>query len=236
MRIDFQTFEVEPVPLRLEDGWRLVTLDSGERHTNAGSAYNERRAECSEACELLGVDSLRQASWDALDGLPRATARTRTPRARREHAGKGHGGRIAGRRPACRGTLAERFPCELARPVRGLHARRRDDSRTPAPRGRRRREDRRGRFRRTCPRPAGTSAYATGGRPRGACGCRRPPVEANRDAGWLTAPIGRSPGRGHPRRPARHRGAACRSPATGRRDQALRVLRADSGPCARISR
>jgi galactokinase len=71
MLIDFQTFEVEPVPLRLEDGWRLVTLDSGERHTNAGSAYNQRRAECSEACELLGVGSLRQASWDALDRLPR---------------------------------------------------------------------------------------------------------------------------------------------------------------------
>jgi galactokinase len=70
MLIDFQTFEVEPVPLRLEDDWRLVTLDSGERHTNAGSAYNQRRAECTEACELLGVHSLRQASWDALDGLP----------------------------------------------------------------------------------------------------------------------------------------------------------------------
>ncbi len=70
MLIDFQTFEVEPVPLRLEDGWRLVTLDSGERHTNAGSAYNERRAECAEACELLGIDSLRQASWEALEGLP----------------------------------------------------------------------------------------------------------------------------------------------------------------------
>ncbi len=70
MRIDFQTFEVEPVPLRLEDGWRLVTLDSGERHENAGSAYNERRAECSMACQLLGIDSLRQASWDALEGLP----------------------------------------------------------------------------------------------------------------------------------------------------------------------
>ncbi len=38
MLIDFQTFEVEPVPLRLEDGWRLVTLDSGERHANASSA------------------------------------------------------------------------------------------------------------------------------------------------------------------------------------------------------
>ncbi len=68
--IDFRTFEVEPVPLRLDDGWRLVTLDSGERRANAGSAYNERRAECFEACELLGVDSLRQAGWSALEGLP----------------------------------------------------------------------------------------------------------------------------------------------------------------------
>jgi galactokinase len=70
LRIDFQTVEVDPIPLRLEGGWRLVTLDSGERHVNASSAYNERRAECSEACELLGVDSLRQASWDALEQLP----------------------------------------------------------------------------------------------------------------------------------------------------------------------
>ena len=70
MRIDFRTLEVDPVLLRLDDGWRLVTLDSGERHTNASSAYNERRAECSEACELLGVDSLRQASWDAVERLP----------------------------------------------------------------------------------------------------------------------------------------------------------------------
>ncbi len=70
MLIDFRTFEIEPVPLRLEGGWRLVTLDSGERHANADSAYNERRAECTEACKLLGVDSLRQASWDALERLP----------------------------------------------------------------------------------------------------------------------------------------------------------------------
>lgn len=75
MRIDFQTLEVEPVPLRLEDGWRLVTLDSGERHANASSAYNQRRAECSEACELLGVDSLRETNWEALEGLPEGLRR-----------------------------------------------------------------------------------------------------------------------------------------------------------------
>jgi galactokinase len=68
--IDFQTLRVSPVPLRLEGGWRFVTLDSGERHANASSAYNERRAECSRACELLEVDSLREASWQAVEQLP----------------------------------------------------------------------------------------------------------------------------------------------------------------------
>ena len=70
MRIDFQTLAVEPVPLRLENGWRLVTLDSGQRHEHASSAYNQRRAECSEACVLLGIDSLREASWEDLQELP----------------------------------------------------------------------------------------------------------------------------------------------------------------------
>jgi galactokinase len=68
--IDFRALEIDPVPLRIEGGWRLVTLDSGERHANASSAYNERRAECARACELLGLDSLRQASQDTLGRLP----------------------------------------------------------------------------------------------------------------------------------------------------------------------
>jgi galactokinase len=70
LRIDFQTLTVEPVPLRLIGGWRLATLDSGERHANAASGYNERRAECARACELLGVGSLREASPRAVEGLP----------------------------------------------------------------------------------------------------------------------------------------------------------------------
>jgi galactokinase len=84
LRIDFQVFTVEPVPLRLQGGWRLVTLDSGQRHAHAGfasgergadSAYNERRAECARACELLGVRSLRQANWESIAGLPQPLRR-----------------------------------------------------------------------------------------------------------------------------------------------------------------
>jgi galactokinase len=69
MQIDFQSLAVEPVPLRLGD-WRLVTLDTGERRENASSGYNERRAECALACELLGVGSLREISWEDLRRLP----------------------------------------------------------------------------------------------------------------------------------------------------------------------
>ncbi len=70
LRIDFQTLTIEPVPLDLAGGWRLVTLDSGERHANADSGYNERRRECARACELLGVDSLREATPIGAEGLP----------------------------------------------------------------------------------------------------------------------------------------------------------------------
>jgi galactokinase len=75
VRIDFDSLELEPVPLELA-GWTLVTLDSGATHTHAGSGYNERRRECREACEALGIGSLREAT--DIDGLPeplRARAR-----------------------------------------------------------------------------------------------------------------------------------------------------------------
>ena len=69
LRIDFRSLEIRPVSLDL-DGWRLITLDSGERHANAASGYNRRRAECARAAHELGIDSLRDASMAMLDRLP----------------------------------------------------------------------------------------------------------------------------------------------------------------------
>jgi len=69
LRIDFDTLEVEPVALALGDH-QLITLDSGESHTHAGSGYNERRSECAQACERLGIDSLREATLEQADSLP----------------------------------------------------------------------------------------------------------------------------------------------------------------------
>lgn len=69
LRIDFRSLDVRPVTLDLA-GFRLVTLDSGERHANAASGYNVRREECARACEQLGVASLRDVTLARADRLP----------------------------------------------------------------------------------------------------------------------------------------------------------------------
>ena len=74
LRIDFRSLDVRPVPLELGD-FTLVTVDSGEKHTNAGSGYNERRAECARACSMLGVDSLRDVTLTDADRLPAVLGR-----------------------------------------------------------------------------------------------------------------------------------------------------------------
>jgi galactokinase len=68
LRIDFRSLEVSPVELELGE-WKLVTLDSGEHHSNAASGYNERRRECAEACRQLGIASLRDATMEMASSL-----------------------------------------------------------------------------------------------------------------------------------------------------------------------
>jgi galactokinase len=67
--IDFQTLHIQAVPLTLGD-WRLVVLDSGQRHEHSAGDYNQRRAECARACELLGIESLSQAREQDVRRLP----------------------------------------------------------------------------------------------------------------------------------------------------------------------
>jgi galactokinase len=69
LRLDCRDLSLDPVPLDLR-GWTLAVAPSGHEHVHAGSGYNERRAECRAAAELLGVASLRDAPADAPDRLP----------------------------------------------------------------------------------------------------------------------------------------------------------------------
>jgi galactokinase len=60
----------------LPQGSAILVLDSGVARSLAASGYNQRRAECEEACRRLGVKSLRDVTnVDALAALPDALKR-----------------------------------------------------------------------------------------------------------------------------------------------------------------
>ena len=66
VRLDMRTLEARAVDVDLGEHV-LAVLDSGSSRSLAESGYNERRAECRRAAELLGVESLRDATdWSGL--------------------------------------------------------------------------------------------------------------------------------------------------------------------------
>jgi len=72
LMFDTRSLEYEPVPL--PSGTALVIADSGVRRTLAGSAYNQRRADCEEAVRLLqmhlpAIHSLRDVSPEDFNRL-----------------------------------------------------------------------------------------------------------------------------------------------------------------------
>ena len=63
--IDCEQLQFETVPFRLGSA-SLLILDTGVRHQLAGSAYNQRRAECELGAKLLGLKNLRALELDQL--------------------------------------------------------------------------------------------------------------------------------------------------------------------------
>jgi galactokinase len=69
--LDCRTLDYQRVPLPA--GADLVVINSGVAHDHAAGDYNTRRAECENACRLLGVAQLRDlgvADLSRLDALP----------------------------------------------------------------------------------------------------------------------------------------------------------------------
>lgn len=64
MFLDTRSLEIQYAPL--PEGVAVVLCDTKKPRTLAGSAYNERRAQCEEACQVLGVPKLRDATLDQL--------------------------------------------------------------------------------------------------------------------------------------------------------------------------
>jgi galactokinase len=61
-----------PLPMRAE----ILVIDSGVARSLAGSKYNERRAECEEAAQLIGVRALRDVTETAaVEKLPQPLRR-----------------------------------------------------------------------------------------------------------------------------------------------------------------
>ncbi len=71
--IDCRSLEVTPIALP-QAAVEILIVDSGVKHAHAGGGYNQRRAECQRAVELLALAgrprrSLRDVTLDELDGL-----------------------------------------------------------------------------------------------------------------------------------------------------------------------
>lgn len=62
--IDCASLECTPVPL--PEAWAIVVLDSNHPRQLVGSEYNQRRLDCEEARDSLGVSSLRHANRKTL--------------------------------------------------------------------------------------------------------------------------------------------------------------------------
>ena len=68
MRLDCRSLEHEYFPFN-PDGYSLVLVDSRVKHELADSPYNKRRASCERVAAKLGLETLRDATMDALDAV-----------------------------------------------------------------------------------------------------------------------------------------------------------------------
>lgn len=68
MRLDCRSMEFEYFPFRA-DGYKLVLLDSKVKHALVDSPYNKRRQSCERVAKTLGVETLRDATMEMLNGV-----------------------------------------------------------------------------------------------------------------------------------------------------------------------
>ncbi|RJG22235.1 galactokinase [Massilia cavernae] len=96
--IDARTLETRLLPV--PGGSEIIVIDSGMPRTLAGSAYNERRAECEAAAKALGVVALRDVTDVAkVEALPE-------PLRKRARHVVSENNRVL---EACKGVSPERF-------------------------------------------------------------------------------------------------------------------------------
>lgn len=68
VRLDCRSGEYSYFPWH-PTGYRLLLVDSCVKHQLVGSPYNDRRQSCERVAHLAGVMTLRDCSWQMLEGL-----------------------------------------------------------------------------------------------------------------------------------------------------------------------
>lgn len=68
MRLDCRSGEYEYYPWNPE-GYKLVLVNSCVKHELVGSPYNDRRHSCERVAQLVGVETLRDCSWQQLESV-----------------------------------------------------------------------------------------------------------------------------------------------------------------------
>jgi galactokinase len=127
MMIDCRSLSFEPV--RLPDDALIVVIDSATRRGASGladSAYNDRRAECEAAARRLGLDSLRDLTWELFETVGDQLPDTLWRRARHVLT---ENGRVLEGAAAMRGN----DPAQLGEILAAGHASQRDDFETSRP-------------------------------------------------------------------------------------------------------
>ena len=68
IRLDCRSLEYEYFPMKLE-GYTLVLVDSRVKHELVDSPYNKRRASCERVAQKLGIETLRDATFEDLENI-----------------------------------------------------------------------------------------------------------------------------------------------------------------------
>lgn len=119
LKLDCESLEYELVPMD-DPSVSVLVVDSSVKHSLADGAYGQRRRQCEEAAQILGVPSLRQATLEMIEA---ARDRLGDVRYRRARHVVGENARVATFAKA----LSERNWNEAGIAMRGSHASLRDD-------------------------------------------------------------------------------------------------------------
>lgn len=68
IRLDCRSMDYEYFPMKL-DGYSLVLLDSRVKHELVDSPYNKRRESCERVAKKLGLETLRDATFEDLEKI-----------------------------------------------------------------------------------------------------------------------------------------------------------------------